>query len=122
MKNNAEKSRKVEKSRTKTPCHVVYALWGKSVPPGNRSGHGTITEAKTRLTSKKSEKNTKNMAQKRVCRERYYMKEEELLPKDSSKHVLTAKIQAFKEGGKTEYTSRDMDEKHTRRRYDLRLP
>ena len=29
MKNNAEKSRKAEKSRTKTPCHVVYALWGE---------------------------------------------------------------------------------------------
>lgn len=27
MKNNTEKPRKVEKSRTKTPCHVVYALW-----------------------------------------------------------------------------------------------
>ena len=55
----------------------------------------------------------KNMAQKRVCRERNYMRGEELLPKDSSKHVLTAKIQAFKEGGKTEYTSRDRKKKST---------
>ena len=60
MKNNAEKSRKAEKSRTKTPCHVVYALWGKSVPPGNRSRHGTITGAKTRLTSKKIREKYKN--------------------------------------------------------------
>ena len=59
MKHNAEKSRINEKSRTKTPCHVVYALWGKSVPPGNRSRHGTITGAKMRLTSKKTEKKTK---------------------------------------------------------------
>ena len=29
MKHNAEKSRIIEKSRTKTPCHVVYALWGE---------------------------------------------------------------------------------------------
>ena len=54
--------------------------------------------------------------------ERYYVKGEDLFFKDSSKHVLVSKIQTFKEGGKTEYTSRDMDEKHTRRRYDLRLP
>ena len=121
MKNNAEKSRKVEKSRTKTPCHVVYALWGKSVPPGNRSRHGTITEAKTRLTSKKSEKNTKNMAQKRVCRERYYMKEEELLSKDSSKDVLMAKIKLFMEGRKTEYTSRDRKKAHSSEKFAYSL-
>ena len=41
------------------------------------------------------------------------MKGEELLSKGSSKHVLTTKIQAFKEGRKTEYTSRDRTRKGT---------
>ena len=41
------------------------------------------------------------------------MKGEELLSKGSSKHVLTTKIQAFKEGRKTEYTSRGRKEKAT---------
>jgi len=53
------------------------------------------------------------MAQKRVCRERYYMKGEEFLSKDSSKDVLTTKIQLFMEGRKTEYTSRDRTRKGT---------
>ena len=39
------------------------------------------------------------------------MKGEELLSKDSSKDVLTTKIQLFMEGRKTEYTSRDRKKK-----------
>ena len=62
---------------------------------------------KNEVDVKKIREKYKNMAQKRVCRERYYMKEEELLSKDSSKDVLTAKIKLFIEGRKTEYTSRD---------------
>lgn len=33
MKHNAEKTRKIEKSRTKTPCHVLYALWKDKSQP-----------------------------------------------------------------------------------------
>ena len=61
----------------------------------------------------KNREKYKTVAQNRVCRERYYMKGEELLSKGSSKHVLTTKIQAFKEGRKTEYTSRDRTRKGT---------
>ena len=39
--------------------------------------------------------------------------EKSFLSEDSSKHVLTTKIQAFKEGRKTEYTSRGRKEKAT---------
>lgn len=41
------------------------------------------------------------------------MKGEEFLSKDSSKDVLTTKIQLFIEGRKTEYTSRDRTRKGT---------
>ena len=62
---------------------------------------------KNEVDVKKIREKYKKMAQKRVCRERYYMKEEELLSKDSLKDVLMAKIKLFMEGRKTEYASRD---------------
>ena len=68
---------------------------------------------KNEVDVKKIREKYKNVAQNRGCRERYYMKEEELLSKDSQKHALTAKIKSFKEGGKTEYTSRDRKKKST---------
>ena len=68
---------------------------------------------KNEVDVKKIREKNKTVAQKRVCRERYYMRGEELLPKDSSKDVLIAKIQQFMEGRKTEYTSRDRTRKGT---------
>ena len=59
------------------------------------------------------EKTFNPITQNRGYRKDTIMKGEEFLSKDSSKDVLTTKIQLFMEGRKTEYTSRDRTRKGT---------
>ena len=54
MKHNAEKSRIIEKSRTKTPCHVLYALYVISCSSRlqlsfSENGHWSSSEEKEKV-------------------------------------------------------------------------
>ena len=72
---------------------------------GNKSKHGTTVKTKMRLTSKITEKNTKPWHKNRVVGKDTIGKETYSVH-GFIKYVLAAKIQAFKDGRKTEYTSR----------------
>ena len=79
---------------------------------GNKSKHGTTAKTKMRLTSKITEKNTKPWHKNRVVWKDTIGKETYSVH-GFIKYVLAAKIQAFKDGRKTEYTSRGTGKAHS---------